>query len=186
MLTRHECIITAHKACNKIFDILIDAAKRISDAAVKNPELSSMGAVLAGVVFCLDAALVFNCGDCRVYRHNGKCLEKLSHDHSIVQMLCDQGEIDEDSMRTYPQKNIVTSCVSADLANSSLYLYQVPLLQEGQKFFMCSDGVWEALSDQEIEECLSVESTYEAACTLSKKLLELGDRCHDNISFVIV
>ncbi len=45
-----------------------------------------MGAVLAGIIFCSDVMLSFNSGDCHTYAQQGEYLEKLSHDHSIVQM----------------------------------------------------------------------------------------------------
>ena len=80
---------------NKINLILKEAVRHISDTAASRPDLSSMGAALAGIALCADGVLVFNCGDCRVYRQQGQYLERLSHDHSVVQELCDRGEIED-------------------------------------------------------------------------------------------
>ena len=170
----------------KISVILKRAAQKIMDDISENPELSSMGAALAGIAFCADGVLIFNCGDCRVYRQQGGYLERLSHDHSIVQELCDRGEIDEDAMRTHPRKNVVTACVSANLTDLNIYFREVPYAQGGQKFFMCSDGVWEALSIDELEGCLAEKSNVDAANTLAGRLSELGDACRDNVSFLLI
>lgn len=173
----------------KIKQILTEAVRHIVEAASNNRALASMGAVLAGIVRCSDDDLVFNCGDCRVYRQQGEYLEKLSHDHSIVQNLCDQGLIDEETMRTHPLKSMVTACVSADPSFLHIDFHEVryAMTEPRSRFFICSDGVWEALSVDDIERYLaSGEDMFNGAVTLSKELLALQEQCRDNISFVIV
>ena len=175
-------------AKDKITLILNDAVKEISSYNI-NINLSAMGAAVAGVMFNQENILIFNCGDCRVYRvkynndyNNKKKLEKLSHDHSVVQKIFDMGKISEDEMRTHKQKNIITACVSANLDDLKIYFHEISREQE-QKFFICSDGVWEALSIEEIEECFC-ENNLETANNLVEKLLK--QKCNDNISFIIV
>ncbi|MBQ9565362.1 MAG: protein phosphatase 2C domain-containing protein, partial [Synergistaceae bacterium] len=117
---------------DRINQILRDAVRHISDTVAVKPDLFSMGAALAGIALCADGILVFNCGDCRVYRQQGEYLERLSHDHSVVQELCDRGEIDEDAMRTHPVKNKITACVSADPSFLDIYFREIPYAQRGQ------------------------------------------------------
>jgi protein phosphatase len=94
---------------NIILSMLETAAERMRSEALNDPELSSMGATVSGVLLRDKEALAFNCGDCRTYRFSGEELERLTCDHSIVQELFEKGEIDEDEMRLHPRKNIVTS-----------------------------------------------------------------------------
>ena len=178
--------IFAKTGREKIASVLKRASQKIADDVEKNPSLSSMGAALAGIALCSDGILVFNCGDCRVYRQQGEYLERLSHDHSVVQELCDRGEIDEEAMRTHPLKNKVTACISSDTSFIDIYFREVPKAHVSQRFFICSDGVWEALSLDELESCLAGKSSSEAADTLSKRLFEVGDACRDNVSFLII
>ena len=178
--------ITAREGRTKVDNILRNAVRRIVAVADENPALSSMGAALAGVAFCSDAALIFNCGDCRVYCQNGEHLEKLSHDHSVVQELYDHGKIDEDGMRVHPRKNIVTACVSREPTFLNIYFREIPYAQEKQNFFICSDGVWEALAVNELEICLANKTNFKSAGFLVEKLLGAGEKCHDNISFLLV
>lgn len=171
---------------DKVNRILSSAVRHISETVAGKPDLSSMGAALAGIAFCVDGTLVFNCGDCRVYRQQGEYLERLSHDHSVVQELCDRGEIDEEAMRTHPLKNKVTACVSSDASFIDIYFREVPQAQRSQRFFICSDGVWEALSIDVLEECLAGKTMSGGAEDLSKKLFSLQGKCQDNVSFLIV
>ena len=177
--------ISTSEAKNKITAILFNAAKKIISDAKDNPELSHMGAVCAGIVFCNENMLVFNCGDCRVYGQLDNHLEKLSHDHSLVQELFDRGEIGENDMRTHVRKNIVTACVSTNLNYLDIFFREISYEEKYKRIFICSDGVWEALSVAELEKCFCEDSS-ESADNMAEKLLALQERCHDNVSFIII
>ncbi len=176
--------IPVESAKEKITRILETASRRISEAVNLNPQYSSMGAALAGIIFCTDGTLAFNCGDCRVYVQNGEYLEKLTHDHSLVQELCDRDEITEEEMRTHHQKNVITACVSRNADDIHVFFRTVPLSQKPRRFLLCSDGVWEALPLEDIEKCSAKDSMYEAGSSLGSCLLNLQTECRDNISFL--
>ena len=176
--------IPVKAAQEKITRILETASRKISEAVNINPQYSSMGAALAGIVFCSDGIVVFNCGDCRVYVQNGEYLEKLTHDHSFVQELCDRGEITEEEMRTHQRKNVITACVSQNTDDIHIFFRTVPLSQKHRRFLLCSDGVWEALPLEAIEKCCAKDSVYEAGNSLANCLLNLQTECRDNVSFL--
>ena len=181
--------IPALQAKEKIKATLVRASHEISSLIKNNPKLASMGAALAGLIFCSDCVLSFNCGDCRTYLQQGEYLEKLSHDHSIVQELYDRGElVDEDLMRTHKRKNIITSCVSDREYNIEIFFREVPYenLRAGQKFFICSDGVWEALPLEAIEKCHADHSAKEAGDLLAAAFEVKKEDCRDNVSFIVI
>jgi protein phosphatase len=101
-----------------------------------------------------------------------------------VQELFDCGEISEEEMRTHPCKNIITAGIIANDPSALKIFYQELPLRNGDRFFMCSDGVWEALPLIEIEETLSDDDFITACSELQKKLLLT--ECRDNISFVFI
>lgn len=177
--------VTIKTAQDKITSILHTSVKIISETANKNSLYGSMGAALAGIVICSDGVLAFNCGDCRVYRQQGEYLEKLTHDHSIVQELYDRGEIEEDDMRTHRQKNTITACVSARVEDLDIFFRVLPL-NAAQRFFVCSDGVWEVMQIDDIERHITDLSVLEAAESLTDSLFMLHEHCSDNISFMII
>lgn len=172
------------EAEDEINGIVEEASMLMQNAAAEDGSLASMGAALAGIAVCGDGVLVFNCGDCRVYRFQGGYLEKLSHDHSIVQELFDSGEIDEDAMRTHPRKNVVTSAVMADnsLKSTDVFFRKLPRAS-AERFFICSDGVWEALQLDDIESYLSDDDMKRSSAVLAEALLRAG--CSDNVSFIL-
>ena len=178
--------ISTKEAAKKIQAVLKNAVIKISETEKLNPSLSCMGAAIAGLVLCPDSVLIFNCGDCRTYYQRGEYLERLSRDHSVVEELRARGEIDDDTMRTHPLKNQITACISSQLSNMDIYFREISRTDANQKFFICSDGVWEALPIEDIEKCFLEAAGYKTANLLVKKLIEAKNNCHDNISFIIV
>lgn len=150
----------------------------------------TMGAVVAGVILNPEhgRAAVFNCGDSRVYRwHRGHGdkepkLVKLSHEHSVVQKMVDHGWITEAQMRLHPRRNQLTAALGADQEITPVHLHTEPVwLCPDDAFLICSDGLWEALTREQIEEVFRTEKP-------ERRLLELlrGVTCDDNVSFIVL
>lgn len=169
-----------------LVDLFAAAARRMGDEAEAktDPAFSDMAAVVAGILLREKGGLVFNCGDSRVYRLRDSCLDRISHDHSVVQEFFEQNEISEDEMRTHYRKNIVTLAIASYLRNEiEIYAAEVTVCK-GDTFFICSDGVWEALPSQELAALLAWNtSLMEAANKLFDTLINA--KCRDNVSFII-
>lgn len=166
-----------------LLESLLEAASLEMQNQVRgNPSLEKMGAVVSGLILRENSVLAFNCGDCRSYRLSAGELEKLTHDHSVVQAMFDRQEITEDAMRTNPVKNIVLSAVTAGTKDLELYTRAASRSDE-DRFFICSDGVWETLDTHALEQHLA-----SSVSPVSDQLFEalLTEKCQDNISFVIV
>jgi protein phosphatase len=162
---------------------LARASGQMASIARQNPDLSQMGAAVAGLILRERGVTAFNCGDCRTYRMNDGEMERVTRDHSVVQELFDIGEIDEDAMRTHPRKNIVTSAVTADASETpELYVRGLSRV-ECDDYFICSDGVWETMPTRALGAALGVGFP-EGADYLKKQLLSL--ECRDNVSFILI
>jgi serine/threonine protein phosphatase PrpC len=164
------------------------ASAQMASLAGQDPGLSQMGAAVAGLILRERGATAFNCGDCRVYRVSGGETERITKDHSVVQALFENGDIDEDAMRTHPRKNIVTSAVTADASETpELYVRGLSRV-ESDGYFICSDGVWEAMPARALGAALSdgMSDGDLSGCAdyLRKQLLSL--KCGDNISFIFL
>ncbi|MDR3230042.1 MAG: protein phosphatase 2C domain-containing protein [Synergistaceae bacterium] len=165
-------------------DLLNAAVEEIRALTLRDPSLSDMGSTIAGLVIRERSVLAFNCGDCRAYRFfAGGEEEKLTHDHSLVQALRDSGEITEEEMRSHPRKNVVTSAVAADVFGE-FELYAKPVSRTpGDAFFICSDGVWEALPLSDLTRFMQDPSP-DAPGRFFDDLIAAG--CRDNVSFIRV
>jgi protein phosphatase len=177
----------------------------MSSMAERDGSLYGMAATLAGIYFMSGrtgedppcgmgiefargflsrrTALVFNCGDCRVYRMSGGVLSGLTHDHSYIQQLCDEGKITEDEMRTHPRKNVVTAALKAGKISVKLNCSRCEM-KLPERFLICCDGVWGALPHGKIEKCLAEPSIRDAANQLCDEILKTG--CEDNVSFILL
>ncbi|MDR1608172.1 MAG: protein phosphatase 2C domain-containing protein, partial [Deltaproteobacteria bacterium] len=96
------------------------AALALTALARRNPSLSQMGSALAGLWLKNEAALAFNCGDCRVYRVRDGFFDLLTQDHSLVYELYANGRLTEEAMGAHPLKNILTSSIQDSLEEPRL------------------------------------------------------------------
>jgi len=168
------------------FNSVVHAAKENLESYVeKNPDAKNLGCTLAGVIIREDKAHVFNIGDCRVYRINGKFFERITKDHSVVQHLLEEGVITEDEMRYHPRKNIVTSSISGDGIKDSIHIwFRTINLRDQDQFFICSDGIWECFSQDELEMILQKHPGY----SFCEKILiaSLARQSSDNVTAIFL
>jgi protein phosphatase len=181
-IKRADALLPDAEALQSEFNAIQDVMTEMS----QNVALSGMAAALSGVVLCPAEITFFNIGDCRAYRLSQNSLRKLTHDHSIVQALRDAGEIEsDDEMRTHPLKNQITSSLKAGSSKSPEVYAAKTKTKEKELLFICSDGVWESLRHEDIEEILlSSTDLLSTAQKLAEALKE--SKCRDNVSFIII
>jgi protein phosphatase len=146
-----------------------------------------MGSTVVGLALSWngddDALLVFNVGDSRAFRLHGGQLEQVSRDHSLVDELVRGGHITAAEAEDHPCKSVITRALGAadDLEIDSWLLEPVP----GDRFLLCSDGLTNEVSAEDVAAVLRAESDPQAA---AERLVELaldgGGR--DNVSVVVV
>src|SRR5690606_40955130 len=66
--------------------------------------------------------LVFNVGDSRVYKQSGAALEQLTTDHSLGRELVLRGELREDELATFPNRNVITRAIGASDSPADTWL----------------------------------------------------------------
>ena len=168
----------------KAYDYIYKAADMLKSAAETNPEYGNYGSAVSVLrISETGESFIINCGDCRIYRLNGKYLEKITKDHSIVQGLFDAGIISEDEMRKHPQKNIVTSALMPSSDRTTEIQRKKINIKKGNVFFICSDGVWEVASLEQMEECFFEKGITDIGEKMVNKII---DSSSDNISFIIM
>lgn len=130
------------------------ADEAIKLAAKANPETQGMGTTLV-VAWVLDGNVHLAwCGDSRAYIYNKvEGLVQISHDHSYVQTLVDQGELTKEEAMFHPQSNIITRCLS-DAENDSQPDYRLYTLQSEDTILLCTDGLSSYCTEAEIAELM--------------------------------
>ena len=153
-------------------------SKNILNTIASETRSYGLGTTVSGMLLKDKKGIIFNCGDSRVYR-----VQKI--DHSVVQAMYNSGLIDEEEMRTHPNKNLLTSAIIGDYSqNHPVIAMKEISIKEGDQFFICTDGLWESMSVEELTELFfSCENQDERALKLNQLSLHNGGK--DNITMIL-
>ncbi len=161
---------------------MIFANNEIYKAANSDHDLKGMGTTMVAAVALDDKLYVANVGDSRLYVINND-IRQITMDHSLVEELIRNGELERKKGRNHPEKNIITKAMGSKEEVVPDF-FEIDINSE-DKYLLCSDGLSNMVEDDEIRdivvEQLSLEKTAQA----------LIDRANyyggsDNISVVIV
>ena len=138
------------------FTPILDTAKKKLLAYAQEHGLNNdMATTLTLLVLMPEKAFIGWCGDSRVYHiRNGEILYK-TEDHSLVNSLVKNGEITQEEARHHSKRNVILKAITADDAPPELESCIIELVREGDYFLLCSDGLLENLSENDIRYLLS-------------------------------
>ncbi|MCI6377251.1 MAG: Stp1/IreP family PP2C-type Ser/Thr phosphatase [Clostridiales bacterium] len=161
----------------------IEAAnRRIFDMAKHDSALSGMGTTVTLLWEDRERVLLAHVGDSRAYRLRDGALTQITQDHSIVAELLRNNVITEEMARNHPYRNVITRAVGVDPSVTADVLLESK--QPGDVWLICSDGLYNMVSDGQLESVLlESESDEAAAGRLLALALEAGGT--DNISFIL-
>ncbi|WP_301423402.1 MULTISPECIES: PP2C family protein-serine/threonine phosphatase [Bacteroides] len=148
-----------------IKNAIIEADQSIKEYAKVHRESEGMGSTIVLLWILGEKAYCAWCGDSRIYCYNPQnTLVRLSHDHSYVQSLVDDGKITEDEAFDHPDGNIITRSLgdSGEKASPETKIYPI---HRRDVFLLCSDGLCGLLNDSKIDSILADN------CTSSKDAL---------------
>ncbi len=130
-----------------------DAAARLTELAEQNTELRGTGTTV--VAFLVDGTRIglLHLGDSRAYLLRDAELRRLTHDHTLVQSLVDEGRISEAEAATHPRRSwLVKTLQDSNSPEPDL----LPLDGcPGDRYLICSDGLTAVLDDAQIHEILA-------------------------------
>lgn len=174
---------TISDSANRLASAVRLANQVIYKTAQDNKAWQGMGTTITVVwPIANDKIIIAHVGDSRIYLIKDNSIKRLTRDHSIIEEQIDQGLITEKQVTDSQVKNIITRCLGYDS------LVQVDVneleLENDDKLLLCSDGLTNMVSDEEI---LTVLSTKEKLATMCDKLIETANRKggKDNITVVL-
>ncbi|MBV8160093.1 MAG: Stp1/IreP family PP2C-type Ser/Thr phosphatase [Acidimicrobiia bacterium] len=172
-------------------DALIDAVKTANrtvwDLAETNPDQRGMGTTLTALALVEDSGeehlAIVNVGDSRAYLLQQGELEQLTEDHSLVEQLVRDGQLTPEEAQVHPQRSIITRALGLD-PEVEVDSWQLTPYR-GDRILLCSDGLTNEVSDEEIASTLrSVSDPQRAAHRLVEEARDHGGS--DNITCVVV
>lgn len=122
-------------------------------------------------------------GDSRLYHfRNGEVLTR-TLDHTATERLREDGVITEDEMLSHPDKSRLLKCVGGPY-KPTISLGEETALQRGDILLLCSDGVWEAFSPNELAAYFNYDSLDEGIEEMFIEAEERRRQACDNMSAV--
>lgn len=170
-------------ACESIMTYAVSCANRaVYTAAREKPSLRGMGTTLVSVLLFRGAAYVVNVGDSRLYIHTADGISQLTHDHSYVQTLVDQGKLQPADAKNHPNKNVIMRAVGTEPTVTPDYFKVLP---DRKDFLLCSDGLSNFVTETDMRDALRrCESAADAVRDLIYLANERGGG--DNITAVLI
>lgn len=163
---------------------LIQANAAILADQHEHPERADMGTTVVGVMFRNDEPYCVHIGDSRLYRFRSGQLEQMTEDHTWVSRAIKLGDMTVEEAREHPLRHVLSRCLGREeMQNFDIQQLDI---QVGDILLLCSDGLTEELSNQEIVSQLQTHGSNlkQAAQNLIEAAKSKGG--HDNITLILI
>jgi serine/threonine protein phosphatase PrpC len=167
------------------------ATAGVARARAGDPQLESMNATVAVLLVDLlrrEAAWA-HLGDTRIYLFRRGRLLRVTKDHSLVQQFIDAGLVDSADLRSHPKRNLLYAAIGAE--NEVPAAIEAPVaLEDGDAILVCTDGLWEWVSEGVMEEALagagSAQAWLDALCAAAERNSAPSATMRDNFTAQVV
>lgn len=134
---------------------IIEIELSLNNYVKVNPYSEGMATTVTLVLIDQEKIYLLHIGDSKIiYLRNGK-LEYVSHDHSLVNEMIDTGLLTVQEALKHPKRNVITQAVSAGGSPSSPELKVITGPEEGDSILLCTDGVLESFTVDELVALMS-------------------------------
>ncbi|MBS0621613.1 MAG: serine/threonine-protein phosphatase, partial [Verrucomicrobia bacterium] len=166
-----------------LHESLMVANEAVALRASQERALRGMGSTVCCLLRFEDLMIHAHVGDSRIYLCRNQSLQQLTCDHSLLAQLIASGQVGQEEAQRFLYKHIITRAigtrkrVKADVGHL--------LLEEGDLYLLCSDGLTDLVSDEEILSHLTATATLEER---AHRLVEVANAAggNDNITALLV
>lgn len=165
-------------AFNWLKEVVNETNSLIYQYTEDHPESVGMGTTLVLALITKDFLLFGNIGDSSGFVIQKGNLQKITVDHTLVNLLVKSGELTEEEAACHPRKNVLMRALgSANAVEMDIFEVENPV----DGVFLCSDGLTNMLDNEQVQKVLTSDLTIE------EKLIKLIYKCNnrggnDNIS----
>lgn len=162
---------------------IADINTSIFNRALKHAEYEGMGTTIVVAICTEEFITIAHIGDSRCYLLNENGFVQLTEDHSLVNELVRAGQISKDDAEHHPRKNVLLKALGTE--EKVTEDVQTISWEQGNRILLCSDGLTNKISDDELKEYLESEQDLQE---IGNDMIQLAnDRGgEDNISLVIL
>ena len=152
-----------HTLFAELRDGLERADREIVEQARQDYRLRGMGTTLTMAYSLGTDLFLVHAGDSRAYLYHDGTLQQLTRDHTLVQLLINGGALRPEDAKTHKNRNIVTNVLGGPREGVEAEIHKLALA-DGDLLLLCSDGLTEPLTDDEIAAILGRARDPEEAC----------------------
>lgn len=177
------------KTTEQYAEWLSSLVQKANEAVTQN--VSDGGTTLSVVLAVQQELMVAHVGDSRIFLLRQGQICQLSEDHSLVAMLLNNGQISYQESRNHPDRSVLTKSIGSRRYLSDDYVQDLRVfgsspslsLEDGDILLLCSDGVWDLVSAEELSEIFTHYHPLPSAVdeTISR-VLDKG--AHDNATLL--
>lgn len=160
----------------------VSANDHLRDMVAGDPGLDGMGTTLTAFLFAGTRLGMLHIGDSRAYLLRDGVLTQITHDHTLVQTLVDEGRISEEEASTHPQRSLITRALDGRQGiEPDLSVREV---RPGDRYLLCTDGLTGPVGRLEtLQEALAIADPQEACDRLVQLALRGGGP--DNVTVIV-
>jgi serine/threonine protein phosphatase PrpC len=158
------------------------ANRILHDMVSADPSISGMGTTLTAMLWSGSKVALCHIGDSRAYVLSGGQFQQITHDHTLVQSLVDDGRISPDEAATHPQRSLLLRALDGTSeAEPDLSILEA---HAGDRYLLCSDGLSGVVSEETLHRTLAtVQDPEEAVLQLVELAIRGGGP--DNITCIV-
>ncbi len=187
--------LTGDDACLILDNAARDANREVYKRSQSSVDYQGMGTTLVAALICDETVYVINIGDSRMYLVSDNTITQITHDHSYVQHLVDNGSITPEDARSHPFRNRITRAIGTkneletDIFSVELDGIEICYL------LLCTDGLSGVLLPEDIYEIVSSDLDIDIITDVDTELEHKTERLinaandaggPDNITAVLV
>lgn len=182
-LSRATNSIDALSSFSDMNDIALEAVRfanqRVYDKSFSDYSCLGMGSTLVALLVNRKKVIIANVGDSRAYLISGSSIRQITSDHTLLNEMKRNGQAAVTPPDKLPGKNIITRAIGVEPS------VKCDVFKEkwsaGDRLLLCSDGLSNLLSDEEILQAVKISSDPENACR-AMLAIALDRGASDNVS----
>lgn len=166
---------------NEIKNTIIEVNQRLLSYSRERLNGRTIGSTFVSLLIKGNVGVCLWAGDSRLYRYRQNKLTQLTEDHSHVAELIKKGMITSEEAETHPERNVITRAVgTSERIDIDIYVFD---LNVGDQFLLCSDGLYNSVSELDMLSCLknSLSSSVNALIQSA-----LSNKASDNVSVILI
>ncbi len=145
----------------------------------------NMGTTTAILLIYQNKIIVCNVGDSKIYRVNKSSIQKLTQDHTMVEIMLRSKLIEKPLAENHPHKNVLTQYLGMEETILQPFICEYEKMQYGDIFLLCSDGLTEKNSEQQLFDMINQKHS---AKQIAKNLIiaSIDKKTKDNITLIVL